>query len=56
MFVYKVVVVTFRLFIDFEKELNLYGVDGWELISTIDLTLSEQIGRSIQCVFKRKVS
>ena len=38
----------------FQNELNTFGNDGWELISSISTTQSQGASKSIVCIFKRK--
>lgn len=40
---------------NFEEELNRYGMDGWELVSCFDTSISSGQSRDIIVVFKRKV-
>ncbi|MCR4646610.1 MAG: DUF4177 domain-containing protein [Oscillospiraceae bacterium] len=37
-----------------EKQLNLLGHDGWELVSCTSTSQSYGSSRSIVCIFKRK--
>jgi len=39
---------------EFENELNQYGIDGWELTSCFDTSMSQGASRDIIIVFKRK--
>jgi len=39
---------------ELELELNRYGADGWELVSTFDTSQSQGASREIIVVFKRR--
>ncbi|WP_410769405.1 DUF4177 domain-containing protein [Fontibacillus sp. BL9] len=41
---------------EFELELNRYGLDGWELVSCFDTSLSQGQSRDVIVIFKRKKS
>lgn len=38
----------------FQKELNVLGNDGWELVSSISTTQSYGSSKSIVCILKRR--
>ena len=38
----------------FEKQLNLLGNDGWEMVSCTSTNQSYGSSKSIVCIFKRK--
>ncbi|RCX21460.1 uncharacterized protein DUF4177 [Fontibacillus phaseoli] len=39
---------------EFEAELNQYGLDGWELVSCFDTSISQGQSRDVIVIFKRK--
>lgn len=39
---------------EFEAELNMYGSDGWELISCFDTNIEQGSSRDVIAVFKRR--
>ncbi|MGX8698441.1 MAG: DUF4177 domain-containing protein [bacterium] len=39
---------------EFEKQLNLLGNDGWEMVSCTSTNQSYGSSKSIVCIFKRK--
>lgn len=40
---------------EFEKTLNSYGRDGWELISCFDTSYGQGTSREVICTMKRKL-
>ncbi|MEC0238552.1 DUF4177 domain-containing protein [Paenibacillus dokdonensis] len=40
---------------EFEDLLNSYGIDGWELVSCFDTSVSQGQSRDVIAIFKRKV-
>lgn len=39
---------------EFQKELNAFGDDGWELVNSISTTQSYGSSKSIVCILKRR--
>jgi hypothetical protein len=39
--------------VELQEQLNAYGFDGWELVSTFDTSLSQGGSREIILIFKR---
>lgn len=40
----------------FQDQLNAFGNDGWELVTSVSTTQSYGSSKSIVCIFKRKKS
>ena len=38
-----------------EEQLNLFGEEGWEMVSWTNSTQSYGASKSIVCIFKRKI-
>lgn len=39
---------------EFEQELNEHGMDGWELVSCFDTSISQGASKDVIVVFKRR--
>ncbi|MBD3922181.1 DUF4177 domain-containing protein [Paenibacillus sp. PR3] len=39
---------------EFESELNVYGSDGWELVSCFDTSMGQGTSRDVIAVLKRR--
>ncbi|WIV20340.1 DUF4177 domain-containing protein [Paenibacillus polygoni] len=39
---------------EFEQELNEYGLDGWEIVSCFDTSISQGASKDVIVVFKRR--
>ena len=41
---------------EFEQELNEHGLDGWEIVSCFDTSISQGASKDVIVVFKRRKS